>query len=71
MAASADSFTPVTGVVHLPTALGVFLDVGERRIFLRYSDTSTSRRHFVRGENVTLEVRRSFAEVEGLIASRP
>jgi hypothetical protein len=53
MAASADSFTPVTGVVHLPTALGVFLDVGERRIFLRYSDTSTSRRHFVRGENVT------------------
>ena len=57
MAANADSFVPVTGVVHLPTALGVFLDVGERRLFLRYADTSTSRRHFIRGENVTLDVR--------------
>jgi hypothetical protein len=71
MAANADSFVPVTGVVHLPTALGVFLDVGERRLFLRYADTSTSRRHFVRGENDTLDVRRRLAEVEGLIAIRP
>jgi hypothetical protein len=71
MAANADSFVPVTGVVHLPTALGVFLDVGERRLFLRYADTSTSRRRFVGGETVTLDVRRSFAEAEELIASRP
>jgi hypothetical protein len=64
-------FVPITGVVHLPTSFGVFLDVNERRIFLRYSDTSTSSRRFVPGETVTLDVRRSFAEVKGLIANRP
>jgi hypothetical protein len=63
-------FVPITGVVHLATALGVFLDVGDRRVFLRYSDTSCSLRRLVAGETVTLDVRRSFAEAEGLIASR-
>jgi hypothetical protein len=71
MVRNAHRFLPITGVVHLPTSFGVFLDVYERRIFLRYSDTSTSHRRFVGGETVTLDVRRSFEEAEGLIASRP
>jgi hypothetical protein len=56
MASNADYFVLITGVVHLPTSLGVFLDVNERRIFLRDSDTSTSPRRFVPGETVTLDV---------------
>jgi hypothetical protein len=71
MVSNAHHFVPITGVVRLPTSFGVFLDVNERRIFLRYSDTSASRRRFVGGETVTLDVRRSFAEAEELIASRP
>ena len=70
MATNADDFVLITGVVHLPTSLGVFLDVNERRIFLRYSDTATSPLRFVPGETVTLDVRRSFAEAEGVIKSR-
>jgi len=62
MASNGDDFVLVTGVVHLPTSFGVFLDVNERRIFLRYSDTSTSPLRFVPGETVTLDVRRNFAE---------
>ena len=71
MVSNADDFVPITGLVHLPTSLGVFLDVEERRIFLRYSDTSTTRPRLVPGETVTLDVRRSFAEAEGLMSSRP
>ena len=50
MVSNAHHFVPITGVVRLPTSFGVFLDVNERRIFLRYSDTSASRRRFVGGE---------------------
>jgi len=70
MASNADHFVLFTGSVHLRTSLGVLLDVNERRIFLRYSETSTSPLRFVPGETVTLDVRRSFAEAEGVIESR-
>jgi hypothetical protein len=33
MVSYADDFVPITGLVHLPTSLRVFLDVEERRIF--------------------------------------
>jgi len=54
----------VTGVIHLHTSLGVFLDVGERRIFIPQFFTSTLLRRYAPGEVVTVNVPRSFAEEE-------
>ena len=61
MVSNVHHFVTITGVVRLPTSFGVFLDVNERRILLRYSDTSASRRRFVGGKTVALDARRSFA----------
>jgi hypothetical protein len=65
----ADTYVLVSGVVHLHTSLGMFLDVGERRVFLPelYCGDASLRR-FAPGEVVTLQVVRSFAEEEKLIA---
>jgi hypothetical protein len=41
---------PVTGVIHLHTSLGTFLDVGERRIFVPQFYTSTLLRRYAPGE---------------------
>ena len=61
-------FVPVTGVIHLHNALGVFLDVGERRIFVPQFFTSTLLRRYAPGEVVAVQVLRAFAEEEKLIA---
>jgi hypothetical protein len=63
-----DALVFVSGVVRLHTSLGAYLDVGERRIFVPQFYTRTLLRLFVPGESVTLQVLRSFAEEEKLIA---
>ena len=64
----ADEFVPVTGAVHRRTLLGVFLDLADRRVFIPANCTSTPSYRFRPGETVTMEVLRSFAEDEKLIA---
>ena len=65
--ASQDNFVPITGVVYQATSLGVFLDVGDRRVFIPRNCMSAPSRVFVPGETVTVEVLRWFAKQEGLI----
>jgi hypothetical protein len=66
---SAEEFVPVNGVVFRHTGLGIFLDVDNRRIFFPGHYISTPHRRFAPGEHVTIQVRRSFVEQQGL-ASR-
>jgi hypothetical protein len=66
--ADQDNFVPITGVVHHATSLGVFLDVGDRRVFIPPNCMSRLSRVFVPGETVTVDVLRWFAKQEGLIA---
>jgi hypothetical protein len=68
MADKADVFVLITGVVRLHTSLGAYLDIGERRNFVPQFYTRTLVRLFVPGESVSLQVVRSFAEEEKLIA---
>ena len=68
MAGNADDFVPVIGVIHLHTSLGTFLDVGERRIFVPQFYTSTLLRRYAPGERIAVQLLRSFAEEEKLIA---
>ena len=68
MAGNADDFVPVIGVIHLHTSVGTFLDVGERRIFVPQFFTSTLLRRYMPGERIAVQLLRSFAEEEKLIA---
>jgi hypothetical protein len=68
MGGKADDFVPVIGVIHLHTSLGTFLDVGERRIFVPQFFTSTLLRRYMPGERIAVQLLRSFAEEEKLIA---
>ena len=68
MAGNADDFVPVIGVIHLHTSLGTFLDVGERRIFVPQFFSSTLLRRYMPGERIAVQLVRSFAEEEKLIA---
>ena len=61
-------FVSVTGMIHLHTSLGVFLDVGERRVFVPQAFTSTLLRRYAPREVVVVQVLRSFAEEERLMA---
>jgi hypothetical protein len=63
-----NDFVPVTGVIHRHTSLGTFLDVGERRIFVPQFYTSTLLRRYAPGEKIVVQLLRSFAEEEKLIA---
>jgi hypothetical protein len=63
-----NGFVPVIGVIHLHTSLGTFLDVGERRIFVPQFYTSTLLRRYASGERIPVQLLRSFAEEEKLIA---
>ena len=65
--ANQDNFVPITGVVYQATSLGVFLDVGDRRVFIPANCISMPSRVFAPGETVTVEVLRWFAKQEGLI----
>jgi hypothetical protein len=62
------AFVPITGVIHLHTALGVFIDLGQRRVFLPNFYTATFDRRFLPGEVATVQVLRSYAEEEKPIA---
>jgi hypothetical protein len=68
MAERADVFVPVIVVIHLHTSLGTFLDVGDRRIFVPQFYTSTLLRRYAPGEKIAVQLLRSFAEQERLIA---
>jgi hypothetical protein len=64
--AKTEDFVCVTGVVHLRTSLGVFLDIQKGRLFIPTDSTSIPIFAFENGETVTLQVLRSFAEHHGL-----
>jgi hypothetical protein len=68
MTKSDDAYVPITGVVHQHTALGVFIDLADRRVFLPHFHTGTAVRRFAPGEIATIQVLRSYAEEEKLIA---
>jgi hypothetical protein len=59
---STEEFVPVTGVVHLHDAHGIFLDVGGRRVFIPDDCLSMPGSRFAPGETVTVEVVRSFVK---------
>jgi hypothetical protein len=63
-----NDFVSVVGVIHLHTSLGTFLDIGERRIFVPEFYTSTLLRRYTPGERIAVQLLRSFAEEEKLIA---
>jgi len=68
MMSDQDDFIPITGIVYQGTSLGVFLDIGDRRVFIPANCTSTPSRVFTPGEAVTLQVFRWLVKQEGLIA---
>jgi hypothetical protein len=59
-------FVPIVGVVHHVTALGVFLDVGDRRVFVGRNCMEPARQPLAAGEPATLRVEHWFATQEGL-----
>ena len=59
-------FVPIVGVVHHVTALGVFLDVGDRRVFVGQNCMKPLVQPAEAGEPATLRVYRWFAKQEGL-----
>jgi hypothetical protein len=61
-------FVPITGLLDLFTTLGVFIQIEGRRVYLPDTCMLTTARKFSRGEIVTIEILRSVAEREGLIA---
>jgi len=63
-----NDFVSVIGVIHLHTSLGTFLEVGDRRIFVPQLYTSTLLRRYAPGERIAVQLLRSFAEEEKLIA---
>ena len=67
----AGDFVAFTGEVHLHTALGIFLDVDGRRVFVPANFISRTFHRFTPGQTVTIEVLRSFAEQERLGGSSP
>jgi len=54
-------------VVYQATSLGVFLDVGDRRVFIPANGRPMPSREFAPAKPVTVEVLRWFAKQEGLI----
>jgi hypothetical protein len=62
-----EDFVPLTGVVHLGTTLGVFLDIQDRRVFVPANCTAAPTQAFEVGEPATILVLRRFAEQERLI----
>jgi hypothetical protein len=59
---------PVTGVVDLQTAWGIFLEVEHRRVFVPITFTSSPSEVFEVGKPATVFVLRSYAKQEGLFA---
>jgi hypothetical protein len=63
---SPDELVTVVGVVHHVTSLGVFLDVGDRRVFVGRNCMEPVAPPPEAGEPATLRVQRWFAVQEGL-----
>jgi len=65
-----EDLVSVEGVVHLATALGVFVNINGngRRVFLPANLMATLPQTFIRGEAVTIKVARWYAKQEGLVA---
>jgi hypothetical protein len=61
-----ETLTPVRGIVHLSTELGVFVDVRGRRVFVPSNQTLSALRRLKPGKVVTLQINRNFALREGL-----
>ena len=57
----------LVGVVHHVTSLGVFLDVGDRRVFVGQNCMKPLVQPTEAGEPATLRVYRWFARQEGLV----
>jgi hypothetical protein len=60
-------FVPIAGIIYQLTALGAFLEVGTRRVFLPDNCLLSTTRGFQPGEVVTLQVLRTFAKRKNLI----
>jgi len=63
-----EDLVTIVGVVHHVTSLGVFLDVGDRRVFVGQNCMEAFGHCLKSGEPATLRVYRWFAKQEGLIA---
>jgi len=63
-----EELVPVSGVVHVYTGLGVFLDVSGRRIFVPAGQTPSPLLGLRAWDVVTLYVNRDYAFQEGLVA---
>jgi hypothetical protein len=61
-------FVAVDGVIERFTAVGVFMDVKGRRVFLPDSCMLTTPRKWTRGERVTVEVLRRVAMRQSLVS---
>ena len=60
-------FVPIVGVIHHVTSLGVFLDVGDRRVFVGRHCMEPLAPPLEAGETATLRVYRWYAVQEGLV----
>jgi hypothetical protein len=60
-------FVPIVGVVHHVTALGVFLYVGDRRVFVGPNCMEPLAQPLEAGELAALRVYRRYAVQEGLV----
>jgi hypothetical protein len=68
MSRNNDDFVPIEGVVHLPTSLGVYLDVDRRRIFVPKTCYEMPDQPLLSERAATLQVLRWYAKQEGLVA---
>jgi hypothetical protein len=64
---SPDDLVTLVGVVHQVTSLGVFLDVGDRRVFVGRNCMELLAPPLEPGEPATLRVYLWFAKQEGLV----
>ena len=61
-----EDLVTIVGVVHHVTSLGVFLEVGDRRVFVGRNCMESFSKSLEAGEPATLRVQRWFAVQEGL-----
>ena len=62
-----EDLVTIVGVVHHVTGLGVFLDVGDRRVFVGRHCMEPLAPPLEAGETATLRVYRWYASQEGLV----
>jgi hypothetical protein len=62
-----EDLVTIVGVVHHVTGLGIFLDVGDRRVFVGRNCMEPLTSPSEPGEPVTLRVYRWYARQEGLV----